>query len=561
MAIHATCPKCSKGMTFSRRYAGTQVLCPLCGTVVPLPGADTAIRRARGVCPPGPTKSLPVPAPRGAPTRIAWQPPAMHYRVVAGAAAVALVMVGGLVALAVVFVKHAPPAAGPVAVAAVPAVDRKAEPAAVPEPAEEQPLPAKVEPQDNPATRLSPPALQVEFRAPPTIQDIVRQRNTALSDEDLRKQLLRMPELALDPDGTRKNAATILAKGRRLDQPHFTPNLLDARADLVGLPLRRGADCQLGKEPAENLQDFSRKMRRTLAEAQTRGDPGQMADTVKRNIDALTGYVVINGQAVRTGESVVPTIMQMLCVENQQVRMVVIDHLTRTKHRQSSEALVKMALYDLSERVRTEAVKALADRPREEYRQMLLDGLRYPWAPVADHAAEALVSLDDREAVPALKQLTGAPDPSAPYYDWTQKTYVTREVVRINHLGNCLMCHAPSTAPTDLVRGRIPTPGEPLPPPVQYYESQEGIFVRADVTYLKQDFSVVQPVDNHGPWPQMQRFDYVVRTRPLTQDQLTNLRRDAKAGDNYPQKAAVLYALNQLQGVKQARREEVADRP
>src|SRR5262249_27798850 len=150
----------------------------------------------------------------------------------------------------------------------------------------------------------------------------------------------------------------------------------------------------------------------------------------------------------------------------------------------------------------------------------------------ADHAAEALVALDDRDAVPALKQLADAPDPTAPYYDWTQKTYVTREVVRINHLGNCLMCHAPSTSQNDLVRGRIPTPGEPLPPPVQYYESQEGIFVRADVTYLKQDFSVIQPVEHNGAWPQMQRFDYVVRTKPLTQEQLAERRRDARTNEN-----------------------------
>jgi hypothetical protein len=37
--------------------------------------------------------------------------------------------------------------------------------------------------------------------------------------------------------------------------------------------------------------------------------------------------------------------------------------------------------------------------------------------------------------------------------------------VRINHLGNCLLCHSPSTSRADLVRGAVPTPGQPLPAP------------------------------------------------------------------------------------------------
>jgi len=49
---------------------------------------------------------------------------------------------------------------------------------------------------------------------------------------------------------------------------------------------------------------------------------------------------------------------------------------------------------------------------------------------------------------------------------------------------------------------QVPFPGSPLSP--QYYQGRsrfESIFVRADVTYLRQDFSLALPVANAKPWP------------------------------------------------------------
>ena len=68
----------------------------------------------------------------------------------------------------------------------------------------------------------------------------------------------------------------------------------------------------------------------------------------------------------------------------------------------STEALTQRALFDTAHEVREAAVKALQNRPRPEVRRLLLAGFRYPWAPVADHAAEAVVALEDTGAVPAL---------------------------------------------------------------------------------------------------------------------------------------------------------------
>lgn len=95
---------------------------------------------------------------------------------------------------------------------------------------------------------------------------------------------------------------------------------------------------------------------------------------------------------------------------------------------------------------------------------------------------------------------------------------VKNELVRINHLRNCVLCHAPSLSDADPIRGAVPTPGEPLPQ--AYYNSHKGSFVRADIVYLKQDFSAMHQVENATPWPSLQRFDYLVRVRELTPEEV-----------------------------------------
>jgi hypothetical protein len=130
---------------------------------------------------------------------------------------------------------------------------------------------------------------------------------------------------------------------------------------------------------------------------------------------------------------------------------------------------------------------------------------------------------------------------------------VVSEVVRINHLRNCVLCHSPSFSPSDLVRGAVPTPGKPLPAPAstpQYYETGEA-FVKAEVTYLQQDFSVVQTEPHPGQWPGHQRYDYVVRTRRLSASELHNWRlrkKEPPRPDQYEQREAVLFALREITG-------------
>ena len=177
--------------------------------------------------------------------------------------------------------------------------------------------------------------------------------------------------------------------------------------------------------------------------------------------------------------------------------------------------------------MRGQAIESLRQQPAKNYLPVLLNGLHHPWGPVNNNAAKALSTLRPETAVPELINLLDAPDPAAPVEidNAGKKTVLVREMVRLNHNKNCLLCHSPSLSRKDMVRVAVPSPGEPLPPRFSpaYYEDRSnpnGIFVRAEITYLRQEFSEIQTVDNPGNWPAMQRFDFLVRTRPLTEAEL-----------------------------------------
>jgi len=265
-----------------------------------------------------------------------------------------------------------------------------------------------------------------------------------------------------------------------------------------------------------------------------------------RDLDAQEGWDI---------EAGIPTLVQTLQAEREPVRNQLVRMLGRIKGSKATAALARMAVFDLSGEIRRTAIEALDKRSLKDARPVFLAALRYPWAPAAEHAAEALVALDDQDAVPGLKKLLDEPNPSEPFRNKEGK-WMVNEVVRVNHLRNCLMCHAPSLDRKDMVRGLVPTPGRPLPVAV-YYEGA-GTFVRADVTYLKQDFSVMQPVKDAKPWPEVQRFDYLVRTRELKAVELANrvkpvpvrkipeMWQEPFSSSTYPQKEAIRFALREL---------------
>jgi sugar lactone lactonase YvrE len=234
--------------------------------------------------------------------------------------------------------------------------------------------------------------------------------------------------------------------------------------------------------------------------------------------------------------------------ENEATRLVMVDQLARIAGPEAGVALAQRAVFDLNPGVREAALRALRDRPRAQFRQVFLDALLYPWGAVADHAAEALVALEMKDSVPALLALLDAPDPCLPFERPGAAGPVIREVVRVNHLANCLLCHPPSFSADDKVRGRVPNFGEPLQPAFAAYGGNQGTFVRADVTYLKQDFSVMLPVENHGVWPNVQRYDFLVRLRLATPEEVKLKTQVADKGVVTEHQKALFFALRELTG-------------
>jgi sugar lactone lactonase YvrE len=318
--------------------------------------------------------------------------------------------------------------------------------------------------------------------------------------------------------------------------------------------MRMGDDCHLSAEAAEHLQGGSLALRQYLLTATGGAGPARAAAGDTRP-DARRLHQLFNGDGDRFNKwlrpEAVPALQQLLMAENEHVREVLVDQLARIDGNKAGVALAQRALFDLSPAVRRQAVEALARRPAAEYRQVLLGGFHYPWPAVADHAAEALVALEMRDAVPALLGLLDRPDPDEPYRKPGKEglfhPYV-REVVRVNHLRNCVLCHAASLDNNDKVRGRVPRTDQTLPPAFsrEYYASNEGTFVRADVTYLQQDFSLPMTVQRPGPWPSSQRFDFLVRERPATAEEEARKSAGPRPASEY--RRAVFFALRELTG-------------
>ena len=145
-------------------------------------------------------------------------------------------------------------------------------------------------------------------------------------------------------------------------------------------------------------------------------------------------------------------------------------------------------------------------RRERDYTDILLQGMRYPWPAVAKHAGEALVKLERKDLVPQLVALLDEPDPRLPVVKEVKekKVALVRELVRINHHRNCLLCHAPGNTGTvgaETLTVAVPTPDQPLNPPSGGYQQNGSpdLLVRIDVTYLRQDFSMTQAVADAAP--------------------------------------------------------------
>ena len=330
-----------------------------------------------------------------------------------------------------------------------------------------------------------------------------------------------------------------VSKGRkeriyRASKHHLmVENWAKSRADLKGLPFADYENCTLDYDPAVTLQRHSDEFRRLGG----RRVLGASERPINRDVSDTEHFVESRKWTSRD----ISALEQILQVQPESTREALVARLAGIPGTESTAALARRAVYDTSAEVREKAASALTSRDVDDVRPILMAALRYPWAPAAEHAAQVLVKTNDVEAVPQLEKLAQQRDPCAPFQR-ADGTWAVRELVRINHLRNCYLCHAPSVSEYDTVRGFVPSPSEPLPR--LYYSAPSGYFVRADVTYLRQDFSVKHSVEQPGPWPNRQRFDYLVRTRAISHDEAIQIHCNTTKASR--QRKAIVYALQNL---------------
>jgi len=357
------------------------------------------------------------------------------------------------------------------------------------------------------------------------LQPASYQRRQFLTEIELRRQLALLPEVGLDAGAIREivQQTRLLPPGQ---PPALVADLVARRPALIGLPLRPATDHMLGADDSLNLHLRSRDLRDVVSHTLEQDRAGRLLpDTLRKNFRTSRAFRESFRHPIT-----VTALMQQLSARDVAVREVLVEQLARIEHARSTEALAQLAVFDLSPRIRGLAVQVLTTRPASDVRPVLLAALRYPWAPAADHAAEAMAAPQDREAIPALTALLNEAAPEAPLYDAGRETYVVREVVRIDHGRNCLLCHGASLGSGDLLRARVP--------------GQKETAVRADLTYLRPDFAAPLDGKRTEAGTEMTRFDYVLRTRPVSFAEGTA--KTVQRSATHPQREAVRFALREL---------------
>ena len=319
-------------------------------------------------------------------------------------------------------------------------------------------------------------------------------------------------------------------------------DILADRPDLKGLPLVMGEECRLNKQEARIQSSVSKRMGRILAMFDSFGNRNLGNDTSARRLTVRAAVESCSKNSGKDNSSQnLVTLDQMMQIDHTRLVLDVIENLREANTDTAIDLLAKRAKFDLRPEVRFSATLALKDFPAEKYRNVLLKGFEYPWYVVAQHSAEALVRLEDKQAVPDLVELLKRHKSLTSFEE--DGKFFQKEVVAVNHLRNCLLCHAPSLSNLDSSRGLVPEWERPLPR--AYYQSSSGTFVRADVTYLTQDFSVVQPVKAPGLWPASQRFDYMVYKTPVSKKVAE---KNDKMDHNKIHREAIVFALQSLTG-------------
>lgn len=332
-----------------------------------------------------------------------------------------------------------------------------------------------------------------------------------------------------------------------LDQ--FIRLLIAERLDLAGLPFILDEDSRMRKDQQRLFLVEVTQLRRMLATVAAKPTPEKAMAFWKKVADS-------NAHPAHFA-----ALMQMITPEQKDLGVGLVERLALFGHAEATAALARLALHSPEKDVRDLAIHTLKSRPHEAYTDILLGGLSYPWPSVAENAAAAITALERRDLLPQLVRVLDEPDPRAPALQKVdgRDVAVVREVVRLNHHRNCLLCHAPTEGKgrmeRDVLVGPVPSTGLPLTLTPEYYAERSGNVVRADVTYLRQDFSLMLDVAKAEPWPARQRFDFLVRTKRLSAEEVEDYGkwRVAQPADYVaPNHRAVVTTLRRLTGVDAA---------
>jgi hypothetical protein len=337
-----------------------------------------------------------------------------------------------------------------------------------------------------------------------------------------------------------------------MEEDGFVKALLRTRHDLSGLPFLMGKACRTPPERAaafKILAEMTQKPDDAVLSVRSL-DPDRVETPKSDDADLFAkATTYFTEEKVRVyGRAHAALLAQTLPAKiGIDDRIERVESLARIDLPEATRELARLAVYSPDENVRTVALDALAKRESRDTTDVLVAGLRYPWPAVAKNAARAIVKLKRTDLIPQLESMLDEPDPRAPKVerDGNREVTVARELVRINHHSNCLLCHAPAVKgktpmealtaeiplPTDSTGGYGRMPGSP----------QRGLLVRIDVTYLRQDFSAVP---HRFSGREETRFDFLVRKRVLTPDEARDLRERLEGPSPYH--AAAAEALQQL---------------
>jgi hypothetical protein len=333
----------------------------------------------------------------------------------------------------------------------------------------------------------------------------------------------------------------------------FIETLKSNRRDLAGLDFAMGHACRLTAEAGRNFAGALELFRTAASE-----DP--------KKVVLMDRYAKLATEKQIAPAARVASLMQVLGHESSDARLDLVKYLEGLLHADSTRALARLAVFSPEPEIHKAALEALKKRDAKDATEILTAGLNYPWPAVAERAAEAIVKLERKDLIPALIDALDHPDPRAPQRREIngKEATVVREVVRLNHHHSCLLCHAPAPAPRAGVpieestkragltglTAQVPVPSESM---VAYYApSVPDILVRIDVTYLRQDFSMKLPVADADPWPEMQRYDFLVRTREVSTEEaaaVDELLRPRGPEALSPYRRAALVALRGLTGL------------